>query len=105
MKKRFESYLRKNLPNIFEINSNNDACIINKEYECISLSTESLNTPEIGVNRTYSYNDGCKPWDNIENFQTVLSKLKELKQINEVVKYVRYNTNVIRYLSQYIQMY
>ena len=79
------SYLRQYLPYVFEIYSNNDAYIINREYEYISLSTKSLNTPEKCINRIYLYNDGCKPWDNIKNFQTVLSKFKELKKNNEIV--------------------
>ena len=55
------------------------------EYEYMSLSTKSSNTPGKCVNRIYLYNDGCKSWDNIENFQTVLSKFKELKKNNKIV--------------------
>ena len=79
------SYLRQYLPYVFEIYSNNDAYIKNREYEYISLSTKSLNTPEKCINRIYLYNDGCKPWDNIENFLTLLTKFNELKQNNKIV--------------------
>jgi hypothetical protein len=61
------------------IRDNNDAYIMNREYEYICLSKKMIIFDSDNPSkRVYLYNDGCKPWEDVNDFHKALLKFKEL---------------------------
>ena len=84
-----ESELRERFPYCMDMNEvTSEAFCINREYEYIDLDTKvlsSIRENSADFNRSYTYDDSCKPW---------LSKANKKKAMNELAK-LCCNKNVV----------
>lgn len=75
-------YLQNNLPYLIEINSDDNAYLINRQYIYIELNTKTNPKKWSNVKREYLYNDGNCPWLNKNNENEYKAKMAMIKSRN-----------------------
>jgi hypothetical protein len=77
-----KTFLRKYTPYLIRWDNNNNYYIVNRDYEYIGLNSKSIDY--ITGGEAYLYNDGNKPYDNINNYIRFCNEYKRIVNDNSL---------------------
>lgn len=78
----YKTFLRKYTPYVIRWDIDNNYYIVNRDYEYIGLNSESFNYMRKG--EAYLFNDGNKPWNNMDNYIRYCDEYKKVIKNNSL---------------------
>jgi hypothetical protein len=78
----YKTFLRKYIPYLIRWDDINNYYIVNRDYEYIGLNSKSIDYTEKG--ESYLFNDGNKPWDNMNNYIRFCNEYKKIIKDNSL---------------------